>query len=185
MVTPGKSKIMKHLLLVIVILLGSCKKNKFVKDDELSIQRTNYTGNQLRINGYYYQLIDGALYGVYCFYANGVIQHLGDGYKLSELAGFEQLITTKDFNDKSKAVKYFWGVFKIEGNSIQFERWYPSEPPYKAYVRSGTILNDSTFKITESYRMQGGQKTEVTSLNETYHFKKFSPKPDSTNAFVP
>jgi hypothetical protein len=32
--------------------------------------------------------------------------------------------------------------------------------------------------------MQGGQKTNVESRNEMYHFKVLNPKPDSTNSFV-
>ncbi|MBW7845753.1 MAG: hypothetical protein H3C45_08955, partial [Bacteroidia bacterium] len=87
-------------------------------------------------------------------------------------------------SDSYKKYKSNWGVFKIEGNFIQFERWYPSDPPLKAYVRAGTIINDTTFLITESYRMQDGKKTEVKTRNETYYFKQFSPKPDSTNTFV-
>jgi hypothetical protein len=52
-------------------------------------------------------------------------------------------------------------------------------------VRAGQILNDTTFVIAESYRMNEGKKTEVKERNETYHFKQFNPKPDSTNRFIP
>jgi hypothetical protein len=38
--------------------------------------------------------------------------------------------------------------------------------------------------FTESYRMKNGKKTEVKVMNETYHFKQHSPKPDSTNTFI-
>jgi hypothetical protein len=84
-----------------------------------------------------------------------------------------------------KEYQVMWGVFLIENNSIRFEHWYPSSGgPLKAYVRSGTILNDTTFQITKSYRNKNGEKAEVTSRNEVYHFKQFSPKPDSTNKYV-
>jgi hypothetical protein len=82
--------------------------------------------------------------------------------------------------------KYNYGRFLIENDNIKFERWYPGSPPLPAYIRSGTILNDTTFVITEIYRMKNGNKTEVeTGRNEIYHFKQFSPKPDSTNRYVP
>ena len=32
--------------------------------------------------------------------------------------------------------------------------------------------------------MKKGKKTEVKARNETYHFKQFSPQPDSTNNFI-
>jgi hypothetical protein len=34
--------------------MSNCNKDKVLKDDELSIQKTSFTGNQLRIDGYYY-----------------------------------------------------------------------------------------------------------------------------------
>jgi len=172
------------LTVIILIICFSCRKNIF-KDDELSIKKNNYTGNQLKIDGYYY-----TRYGspekltIYLFFNNGILLHTGDSYEYNKLNEFEQIITSVDFINKLKGIKYSWGAYKIEGNNIQFERWYPSTPPLKAYVRAGTILNDTTFLITESYRMQDRKKTEVDSENETYHFKKYTPKPDSTNNFI-
>lgn len=79
--------------------------------------------------------------------------------------------------------KDYWGIFNIKNDSIVFERWYPSSGgPFPAYLRSGKILNDTTFVITKSFRSKIGN--EEQQLNETYHFRKFSPKPDSTNIFV-
>ena len=83
-----------------------------------------------------------------------------------------------------KNIKFFWGVFNIKNNQILYERWCPSEPPYRTYVREGNIINDTTFVITKLYRMVNGKKTEESELNEVYHFKQFSPKPDSTNKFI-
>ena len=63
-----------------------------------------------------------------------------------------------------------------------FEKWYPNSPGQpKVYIREGKILNDTTFHITASYRPDGSERREK---DEIYHFKQFSPKPDSTNNFV-
>jgi hypothetical protein len=78
-------------------------------------------------------------------------------------------------------MKDCWGVFNIKDNIIKFERWYPGQGAKKAYVREGIILNDTTFHITKSYRSNG---SELKDADEVYHFRKFSPKPDSTNVFV-
>ncbi len=163
----------------------NCSKDGFWKDDELSIQRTNYIGNQLKINGYYYKKYNNPeMLTIYIFYNNGIILHTGDGWEYSKLNEFEQKLQSPDFINKLKGIKYVWGAFKIEQSNIKFERWYPSEAPYSAYVREGEIINDTTFIISETYRNQKGQKTEVKSVNETYHFKSFNYKPDSTNKFV-
>lgn len=49
-------------------------------------------------------------------------------------------------------------------------------------IRSGVVLDDKTFKFTESTDQKGKDRN---SLDQTYHFRQFSPKPDSTNNFVP
>ena len=176
-------KIMKYILIAVISFFSNCKNGDILKDDELSIKKANYSGNQLRIDGYFYQKIDGAYFSVYCFYNNGVILSAGGlFYNQNEISNY---IQTEFINrDSYNTRKYNWGAFNVEGNRIKFECWYPSEAPYKAYVRAGVILNDTTFIINESYRMQGGKKTNIETENETYYFKQFSPKPDSTNTFV-
>ena len=162
-------------------LAANC--SKIWKDDKLSINRTNYTGNQLKIQGYYYLQKNQHFYDIYCFYNNGIALAAG-GLFLSVVEMDDYLNREFINNNNYQKYKYNWGAYTINNATIQFERWYPSDPPLKAYVREGTILNDSTFTISSSYRIKDGNKTEVEARNETYHFKAFSPKPDSTNSFV-
>ena len=163
-------------------IASNCRKDGPLKDDELSIKRMPYTGDTIRIDGYYYITLDNYL-TVYFLYRDGTILY-GSTFPESELNEHEKEYNTSEWQSIVKQAKDYWGVLKIENNTIQFERWYPSDPPLKSYVRAGTILNDTTFIITESYRMQDSKKTEVDSKNETYYFKQFTPKPDSTNSFV-
>lgn len=165
------------------ILLGSnCKKSNMFGDDKLSLKKEFYQDSQLKMNGYYYRNIDNHL-TVYFLFKNGIILY-GSTFPINELNKHEEEYKTLDWQSAIKRSKYRWGVFNIETNSIKFERWYPSEPPLKAYVREGQILNDTTFVVSQFYRLKGGRKTELETLNETYHFKPFSPKPDSTNNFI-
>ena len=56
-----------------------------------------------------------------------------------------------------KIINYLGGVFIINGQSIKFEKWYPSSGGgLPAYVREGDIINDTTFVISVSYRMKKG-----------------------------
>lgn len=165
---------------MISVLFVQCTKGN---DDLLSLPLTPYTSNQLRIDGYYYQIgYDGkTINSAYFFYGNGVLISTG-GAKTSLMEMDSYIQKYYLHNQSYKKVKYDWGVFMIEKSVIKFERWYPSEKPHKAFVREGIILNDTTFKITKSYYSNSSQHwTE----NETYHFRKFSPKPDSINTFIP
>lgn len=75
-----------------------------------------------------------------------------------------------------------WGLFVIDNQTIKFERYYPSDDITRwTYIREGIILNDTTFLITTSYRSDG---SDFSIKNEIYHFRQFSPKPDSTNNFI-
>ncbi len=118
------------------------------------------------------------------FYNNGIIE-CGSSFSSSEIIQKENEFKDGSYYTFSSKSKYCWGVFHIDGNGIKFERWYLGDGlTLKAYVREGTILNDTTFIITESYRFVRGKKKKKSAEDETYHFKALNPKPDSTNKFV-
>ena len=169
--------------LLTMTLFSSCYKSIFGgKDDILSLPKQPYTGNELRTDGYYYMTFKDGIF-VRFLYRNGIMLDSG-GLKKTDIPYYEERIINGEFYDHVKNVKFGWGVFVIQGNNIKYERWYPSAPPYKVYVREGAIINDTTFIITKLYRMVNGEITEESDLNEIYHFKAFSPKPDSTNNFT-
>jgi hypothetical protein len=70
-------------LLIISIFISHCS----IKDDDmLSLPLMPYTGNQLRIDGYYYQAgHDGkVIFTPYFFYRNGVVIYIGGAESLEE-----------------------------------------------------------------------------------------------------
>ncbi len=177
-----KIKVSILLAMISVLVISSkCKKDKL--DDKLSLSKIFYVGNGLRTDGYFFQQKDGYYYTLYCFYKNGIILYLGGGYSQNDIVELEAKIRDGRFYNFAKNTKDYWGVFQIIGYRIQFERWYPSSGgSLPAYIRTGLILNDTTFYISLSTRSNG---SEASNEKETYHFKKFSPKPDSTNSFIP
>jgi len=56
---------------------------------------------------------------------------------------------------------------------------------FQAYTKSGKILNDTTFVLTSVERSGKPWTKEEELYRKKYHFRKFSPKPDSTNRFIP
>ena len=166
-------------LLILCVLLTLCGCGD---DDLFSLTSTPYSGDQLRTDGYYYQIgYDGkTIFSSYFFYKNGILISVGGAEPSLEI--MDSYIKKYYLNgQKYKKDKLSWGVFFIEDDNIKFERWYPSERPYKSFVREGVILNDTTFHITKSYRSNGSEQREK---DEIYHFRQFSPKPDSTNVFI-
>ena len=165
---------MKHIIIFgLLLLLYSCNS---CKDEELTLRGGSFTGDELRIDGYYYRKIPDL--EIYFFYSNGIVRYGGGGYTSFEEVE-ERILNHQLVNENSRTT---WGVFQVNNNTIKFERWYPSSGGVApVYVREGTILNDTTFHITSSYRSDGSERREK---NEMYHFHQFSLKPDSTNNFI-
>ncbi len=172
---------MNYLLFLFGLLLVISGCSKIMEDDELSLKKTPYTGNQLRIDGYYYSRDSSSIYDSYIFYRNGVLLD-GGGELSGSFSELENIFKSDLFDSFNRESKTVWGLFVINESQISFETWYPSSGGgMPAYIMSGTIINDTTFKITRSMRSNGSEK-ETKDI--TYHFKKFSPKPDSSNVFL-
>lgn len=180
---------MKSLKIHVFLLLFNfsttgCDKARLFSDDDLSLAPQAYNGAELRDDGYYYKRSNGMLFGSLFFYRNGVCLDVGGTRE--QLEDIDEYITEEILIDDSyRETKVFWGAFQIKSDSIKFESWYPSSGgPLPAYVREGVIINDTTFLITESYRNQNDEKTEALPNIQLYHFRAFTPKPDSTNDYV-
>ena len=152
------------------------------KDDKLSFGKTPYTGNQLRIDGYYYRNDNGVLNYLYCFYRNGVVLYLGSGYAYSDLPALEQKLKDGTYYNSVKNNKTCWGVYQIQNNNIKFDKWSTSSVGgMPAYDYSGNIVNDTVFKITRVMRVN---KSDINQTLDEYDFKHCLYKPDSTNSFI-
>ena len=173
------------LVFATIFILGfsSCRFiEKIILDDKLSIEKQSFSGKQLKTNGYYYFEKNNRFFSNYFLYNDGTLLY-GDGsFTNDEFLEHELMFMDKTWINSVKNCKFYWGLYKIEGKFIEFERWYPSSGgPLHTYIKKGEIINDTTFIITKSMRSEG---SEQQIENDIYHFRKFSPKPDSTNVFI-
>jgi hypothetical protein len=162
-----------------ILMFSGCIKD----DDELTIFKTPFNDNTLKTNGYYYRnwnVNSRSMVDIFFLYKDGVLLYGSTNDSISVNA-VEEMFRSGEYYNNSFDRKYNWGAFIIQGDSIFIERWYPSSRPYWAYRQSGIILNDSTYRLTGIVRVDG---TEEDEIDRTYHFKQFSPKPDSTNSFI-
>lgn len=166
-----------RILISLFIILEVCSCQMFFgKDESLSQRPTNNRTNKIKLSGYFYVEFSEMVV-IYFLNENGTIFQ-ASGFPKSEWKESEESLGS---NSKIAAnLRYNWGVYRIKEDSIQFERWYPSERPYKTAMSKGIILNDSTFTITEVVSSNGS----FSSVNEVYRFRRFTPKPDSTTSFI-
>jgi len=165
-----------------ILFIGGC--GKWYKDEELVLEKQPYTGNALRLDGYYYNRLDnGRILDTYFFYRDGTLLYGIETDSLdNDLDKYDVWFTDKEFLDFIKKHKYRWGLFQIHGNSMYFERWVDSDGGYPVGRFVCNILNDTTFFISTLEYPHSG---EAYPQNHLFHFHAFSPKPDSTNIFVP
>jgi hypothetical protein len=155
-------------------LVGESEKLRFTKQEN--------TSGVLRLDGYYSEIdtVDKYVYkSIVFFYKDGTLLDLGT-YNQFDFS--EKLITDPEILRKTKINPVCWGLYHLSKDSISFEQWYHSGgPPKVTYIKKGIVLNDTTFVITSAERSRGG---EYYGENTVYHFRKFHPKPDSTNDFI-
>ncbi len=170
----------KITLLTMFTILISCRGERW--DDKLILPLQNYDGSQLKIDGYYYSESPEGRLSILFFYCNGTSLY-GGSPLTSEIIAKELSFANGEYYNAVKGIKHNWGRFVIDGTSIKREYWPTSTGgSLEAYTVSGEILNDTTFRFTKSWRSCKPKK--VQEFEEVFHFKQFSPKPDSTNVYT-
>lgn len=78
---------------------------------------------------------------------------------------------SKYAHENRNNVPYGWAIYKVLQGKILYSGWSTSVgDPYPAFEGELIIVNDTTLFNAH--------------LDKKYSFKRFSPKPDSTNSFI-
>ena len=174
----------KTVLVLLFAVLFYLKCSWFEdQEDQLSFSRTPYKENKLKLDGYYYRSSSNNYIEIYFFYRNGNLLY-GTATNLGGLENLESMFSNGKYYEHAKNDKTDWGVFRITGNTTEYERWVPADGMGSApvYRYAGTILNDTTFQMLSYCRVDG---TDENPYNYVFKFKQFSPKPDSVTKFIP
>lgn len=158
------------------LFLWGC--SEFFEDDSFSLRKTPYTGEEIRIDGYYWHYMSsGGWYRIIIPYSNGIVINL---IAVDSLAELENKIISNTFKAN---FKQNWGLFVVDSSEIKIENIVGVGGLHKiAYTYYGTILNDSTLHF---YRRKESYASVAEATDDTFHLKEFSPKPDSINSFIP
>ena len=165
--------------------LVSCDEG-ICKDDELEMTRQNYSGNQLKIQGYYYGDVEPEgvfpFANIYYLYRNGVFSTSGATDLDNAIAGS---IVVDIENNLGKTSRRSWGVFEVNGSEIEIERWgINGACGFGTVYERGDILNDSTFVIRLRELSENGKVYRTEEPNSEFYFRPLTQKPDSTNSFI-
>ena len=170
------------LLFTILTSCVSCVKMGHCKDKELTLKIVEYTGKELRTDGFYYgnpntDYQSVKRYELFVFYKNGIMMLPGN----VEFENMEEYIASITKSNQ-KDTKFVWGLFRID-NNINIEHWVAAQCGYPAVLRTGDVLNDTTFVLKKMIR-RDSQGTKETDINQEFRFRQSDVKPDSTNNFI-
>ena len=127
------------LFSILFYLLCITRCNELFPDDKLSIKPISYEGNELKINGYYYQhhylgKPEEDL-SAHVLFRNGIVRYVGGGYK--NFDEIEAKISDPNLYDGKTA----WGIFVINRDVITFEQWHSGMGGgLPVFFREGKIL---------------------------------------------
>jgi hypothetical protein len=179
---------MKNLIIFACIFLEGC-----IAFEPLTFKKEEFLGKNLKADGYFYYTNKKQEYNAFFLYKNGVY-HGGNWLKkidfnINNLNLLDKDIKTIYEIEEKYPTYYRWGIFNVNNSNIEIERWVTSSGggPYPTQILRGEIKNDSTIHFhtkLESVPLQANRKKKIFSIDETYHFRQFSPKPDSTNKFI-
>lgn len=163
----------------IIILLAFCSlfQGCFRGAEELTLERVDYLGSEIKIDGYYYHQ-DNETFNSFMLFENGVYHGFGETEQPT-LENLDALIQDETFYNNIRDLQYTWGVYQVDGNGITIERWLPGTGgPYPTQLLEGDIIDDETIRIS------GLRGTEYEDEVDEFKFRALSPKPDSTNTFI-
>lgn len=164
------------ILLISSIAIMACQ----VRYAKLTYQRTNYLGDEIVTQGYFYCMdtLESHFQGnlerepivrTLFFYKNGALLSLNIPF--DDFDELERTLMDTSFLLTLKEVPYGWGIFLINNREITINEWAPGTGgKHPSFVYKLDIVNDTTI-----YHAYG---------EDTYHFRRFTPKPDSVNRFV-
>jgi hypothetical protein len=148
----------------------SCNNN--VEEGGFRLPKKKNTSNSFRIDGYYYIDRDSTLY-TFVFYGDG--QVIDCSIYWDSKLDFEYYIDNGNLYDFIKGFKRAWGRYLLKDKSISIE--FPYDSNNCTNLRTGIILNDTTLFFS---KFRNIEYNGIEYLDDTLHFKAFSPKPDST-----
>ena len=114
---------MKKIFFYFLLLFSCYSCEKLIVYKDFILKKTPYTGNELRMDGYYYRYFDcggNNCIAAYCFYRNGILLHIGGGaLSLEERDEEIKQFMERDLNSNYERSR--WGLFVVDNQIIKFD----------------------------------------------------------------
>lgn len=166
-----------YFILTSIFLFSCAISEDFPYDRKALTYKNQFLfNNQLRMDGMYLMKDQ---YGVYLhyFFQNGSYCAMGIDYDENDISCYQM-------NSRSREIPYVWGYFIIEEGILKVQTYDPHSmdryTKYKVMERWAEIVNDTTIHFFKGIGTDG----KSSDIDQTFHFKYCTNKPDSTNILM-
>jgi len=185
-----------QVLVVVWLCLSGyhCQRLNPCRDfPDLQTEPNQPDDDRLRLAGYYYEVVtdtpsDGNVATeTIVLYQNGVAT-AGGSIIVNSLVELDNEVRSVDRADLYKEARDFWGIFTADSLEIELAHWMPKPCGKYGVKRRGRVLSDTSFVLTTQVGIGKSAPAPTIlepDISQTFYFRPFSPKPDSTNDFVP
>lgn len=166
---------------MVIIFLGACAGHQ-----NLILTQQNNVLEKIALDGYFYKVKQNGYYDAIFLYKNSIVLDGGNDNIKIGMDSVDRAFLDKSFvkntNYRSK-VRYIWGLYHIEGDSITIERYVVPifAERYQTYIEKGQIINNKQFVMTNRRYIKNGKED---AIRDTFNFRPLPVKPDSTNNFI-
>jgi hypothetical protein len=158
----------KHkIFFLLIVTTLNCSCLSFFEDEKFTLTKTAYSGNELKIDGYFYIVyaskdsVNPRNTGITFLYNNGIALTS----RLSQLS-FLNNSENGEFNNYVQNNPNVWALYSIENDNIKIEAFKPMGGiGTPMYIKEGKILNDTTFHLVREYASYNTKDTR--ELDET------------------
>ncbi len=173
-------KIFIHTTLLLTLLFSNnCSSTKYpIVPSELTYRGKFDNNKQFRLDGIYFLLCEKKYVSLKYFFQDGTYFAVGiDSLNLSRNE-------CRPIVSGTGEIPYYWGYFIVTGDTIKVQAFDPTSrqrySKFRVEEKWAIIENDTTIRFFKKI----SPEHEVIAMDETYHFKQCSNKPDSTNILM-
>ena len=157
---------MKKICLILLLALSTTSCNKY---EPLHFERTPYFGNEVRTDGFWYQVNHSGMSDwmtVYFMYRDGTLL-MTSAHRTTNPS--EVTVDDIPYQSPNYYNQALWGVFVVEDDTLKWSEWFwPGPGSGKALLYNYVIINDTCI--------------QSEGEGDYYYFHPFEFKPDSTIA---
>lgn len=162
--------------LLLLLILYSCRTERFPYDKSILLIKKNYSGLYNRIiNGVYLEE-----------FGNDDLErqiYFPDGYFYNDVISKDSIIKSCNVNNSARFIPYFWGIYCFRNDTLIVNRVWGGRDKFQMFKSEelrAKVLNDSTLLFFSRKNIFN----QVLTTQDTFCFRRCTEVPSSFNILM-